>query len=161
MYTEDAAICEGKYLSMLYSVRVSSERYLLSVCVRLSDFEAFEKRRRKCSGVLALRLKSRVVSMSLSILRISSRVYALSAMWMKSRSSGEYISSYLDARSMAVIPTSWSFVRVMGFTDRKRSTRFTDRNMVSVSNLNLTWTSTIQSTKIARILSVMSTWSDM
>jgi hypothetical protein len=42
MYTDAAAMCEGKYFNILYSVNVSSDKYLLRVCVRLSDFDAFE-----------------------------------------------------------------------------------------------------------------------
>lgn len=76
---------------------------------------AFELRLRKCKHRGFPMPKSSVLRIRASISLMSFFWYALSVMYTKSATSGAYISSYLEAISMAVTPTNWSLLRGTGY----------------------------------------------
>lgn len=90
------------------------------------------------------------------MVKISSFEYALSVIYTKSLTSGAYISSYLEAISIAVTPISYNLVLAIDYKDRNLSIKLIVRNSVSGSNLNFKWTSINQSTSIALIFSLIS-----
>lgn len=98
--------------------------------------------------------KLSVVSMWCFIVRISFLVQALSVIQMKSDNSGEYISSYFDAMSMAVTPTSYKyFLSMSGYSSRYLSIVLMVKKSVSGISLNFRCTSMSQSISMPRIFS--------
>lgn len=77
------------------------------------------------------------------------------------RTWGAQISSYLDAKNIALIPTNWSSFLRTAFTERNRSTILMVRYRVSGISSNLRWTSISQSRRIILILAFISGWVSM
>lgn len=121
-----------------------------------SSPRSFMNRSRNLFEVGKVTSNSRVLKMWYSIYKTSSFVYALSVINTKSLSSGGYISSYFDAISRAVTPTSCSRDFVTNCFSRYLSIILMVMNKVSFYSLNFKCTSISQSTKIARILSLIS-----
>jgi len=73
----------------------------------------------------------------LTISKTSSLVYALSVIRIKSSTVGTETSSYLQAISIAVTPTNWSFFLITAWRSKNLSMRLTVRNNVSSKSSNL------------------------
>lgn len=104
------------------------------------------------------KLKSSVVKISASIVRTSAFVNLFSLTFIKSLSSGGYISSYLVEISKAVTPNKCNYDFFISHNDKYLSIIFIVTWSVSLLSLNFLCTSIIHSTRKALEVSLISVY---